>query len=435
MRSAVSGWLAMVCISVAQQEVKELSLADCVGLALKQNPVLAAARQGAEAAGFAVEESNAGYYPRIGANAGYSRWSRLAFLPGGLVLPPAAGEMIGPTDDWVVGLNAQWTLFDSGERGGRREAATAMRKALDATAWQVRQDTLLSVYEAFFECLAAGEFRRVADETFARAVEHLRLAGERVKAGAAAQGDELRAQVESANARLGVFRAEGRYRVAQGRLNTVMGGDAEVPIRVVDAGTEVSRPGGQAVGAAMELCMRNRPDLQAARRRVEAARGDLLSARSGLGPKVVLQGAYDRREGDLAGPGDEWLVGVSLDMPLFAGFGTVRRIARCEAVLAQAESLAKAQELAVRQEVWAAQSRWLESYELVSAVGSQVADAKESVRRATERYRAGAGILSDLLDAEVALERAESTRIEARKDCRVAAAAYKRALGTLEAVE
>jgi outer membrane protein TolC len=73
----------------------------------------------------------------------------------------------------------------------------------------------------------------------------------------------------------------------------------------------------------------------------------------------------------------------------------------------------------------------LESYQAVQATVTQVADAEESRRRATERYKAGAGIMADLLDAETALARSEAAKIDAQKDYFVAGAAFKRATGTL----
>jgi len=418
-------------VATAQDTNVALTLEECVGVALKNNPAMEVARTGVAAADESAGEARAGYYPRLSANAGYSRWTKLAFMPSGLTLPPETSDLIGPTDDWMAGLTAQWTLFDSGERGGKRKATQATRKAMESMERQTRQDVVMAVHQAFFEYLAAQESRQVADDGLVRAADHLKLATDRVKAGAAAQADESRAQVEVANAKLGVLRAESRLRIAQGRLNTAMGLPAENSIRIVKPGTDVTAPGGLKISEIMDTASKNRPDLQVALQRVEAARGDVSTAKSTFGPKVTVQGSYDRREGDLAGPGDEWLVGVSVDLPLFSGFGTVHRVSRAKATLSQAEAVGQQQVLNARQEVWAAYSRLLESYQAVQATTAQVADAQESVRRATERYQAGAGIMADLLDAETALAQSEAGRIDAQKDYFVASAAFKKAMGVL----
>ena len=428
--------LIVACLATGQLSAQEagrpLTLDGCLRVALTNSPAVKAAGAGVSVAEEATGEARAPYYPRISANAGYSRWEKLAFLPSGLPLPPDAGDTIGPTDDWIGGVNAQWLLFDSGERGGRRNSAAFLREAAEQTEGQARQDVLLAVHQTFHECLAARESRDVAEGVLARAADHLKLAQDRIKAGAAARADESRAQVEVANAKLGVLRAESRLRIARGGLNTAMGLAAEGPIEIVRPELPVTVPGGLKISKVMERAIEARPDLQAAGRRVEAAKGVLSSARSEHGPRVLAQGSYDRREGDLAGPDNEWLVGVSVDLPLFSGFGAAHRVAKAEAALAQEEAGRRQQELKVRQEIWTAYSRLLEGYQAVQATVTQTADARESLRLAEERYKAGAGTMNELLDAETALARAQATQIDAQRDYHVAAAAFKRATGTLE---
>jgi outer membrane protein TolC len=354
-------------------------------------------------------------------------------MPSGLTLPSDTSDVIGPTDDWVAGLTAQWVLFDSGERGGRRKSAKAVQKAAAETERQMRQDVVMAVHQAFYECVAAKEARSVADAVLARAGDHLKLAQDKIKAGAAAQADESRVQVEVANAKLGVLRAESRLRIARGSLNTVMGLTAEGPMDVVKPEDVVMPPGGVKIGDLMDQALKDRPDLQIAVQHVAAARADVAAAKSAYGPKVTAQGSYDRREGDLAGPDNEWLFGVSVDLPLFSGFGTVHRVSKAQAALSQTEAECQQRVLNVRNEIWTAYSRLLESYQSVQATVTQVSDAGESRRLAMERYKAGAGTMNDLLDAETALARSEATQIEAQKDYHVADAAFRRAIGRLTA--
>ena len=58
-------------------------------------------------------------------------------------------------------------------------------------------------------------------------------------------------------------------------------------------------------------------------------------------------------------------------------------------------------------------------------------DAEESVRQALERYDAGAGTITDLMDSEAALARAEGLRTETRWIYHIARSAFGRSIGTL----
>jgi outer membrane protein TolC len=60
-----------------------------------------------------------------------------------------------------------------------------------------------------------------------------------------------------------------------------------------------------------------------------------------------------------------------------------------------------------------------------------VGDAQESLRLASERYKAGAGTIADLLDSETALARAEATRVGVQWDYQIARAVLKRSVGDL----
>jgi outer membrane protein TolC len=52
---------------------------------------------------------------------------------------------------------------------------------------------------------------------------------------------------------------------------------------------------------------------------------------------------------------------------------------------------------------------------------------------ANERYKVGAGTITDLLDSETALARAEATRVAAQWDYQIARAVLRRSVGDLMA--
>ena len=105
-----------------------LALEDCLRLAGENHPALAAAQAGVAAAGEAVGEAEAPFYPQLDLNAGFHRWQRRAFLPAGLSIPGRSiPDIIGPLDDWNGGLVSRVTLYDFGERRAGVDAAKARR--------------------------------------------------------------------------------------------------------------------------------------------------------------------------------------------------------------------------------------------------------------------------------------------------------------------
>jgi outer membrane protein len=99
--------------------------------------------------------------------------------------------------------------------------------------------------------------------------------------------------------------------------------------------------------------------------------------------------------------------------------------------LSREEAEAERLDQLVRQEVWNAHSRLREAYQALQTAEVLVGDALESHRLARERYEAGAGTITDLLDVQTALARAQASQVEAGWDYRIALAQFKRATGTL----
>ena len=80
--------------------------------------------------------------------------------------------------------------------------------------------------------------------------------------------------------------------------------------------------------------------------------------------------------------------------------------------------------LQIEQDVWNAWSQLLENYQAIETARSQVVFAEEALFYANERYKVGAGILNDLLDAQNAVLQATSTSIEAYWSSQAAATLF-----------
>ena len=416
---------------------KPLSLQDCIKIALETNPIQQSAMMGVLAAKEAAGEAKAPYYPELGLQTGYAYWQQHAFLPSGLsslggLLGHPIPTIVGPTDDWKAGFRARYTLFDSGERRANYQSALARQGVAEEERARVIQDLVLGVHQSFYGLAAAMETFTVAEQNLIRAKDHLRLAEERKAAGAVSQADVLRVQVEKANAELALVRAENLVRISKGSLNTVMGLPAERPLVIETKGEEISSPNSPDLSMALNQAIQNRPEIKAAHKRIEAQQRGVQAAKSAYGPKVRAEGSYGRRDTEISLRDEEWLAGVSIEWPLFTGFFRKHHLTRAKAEVSKEESETKQLLLKVRQEVWTAHSKINEAYAAMQTTKVLVQDAQESMRMAKERYEAGAGTITDLLDAQTALVRALSTQVEAGWDYHTARAVFQRSIGKMQ---
>jgi len=408
-----------------------LTLEDCLELSAANHPALAAAQAGVAGATEAVGEARAPYYPQVDLLAGYHRWQRRAFLPDGLVIPGrGAPELIGPTDDWNGGLSSRVTLYDSGERRAGLDAAKARRAGAEAEAAATLADVRLATQAAFFSLAAARDLAAVATQNLARAESHQRLAEARRSAGAVPQADVLRAQAEVANARLQLISTRSRVQVASGRLNTVMGRAAETPLAIDATPSAPPPPDRTELAAASERALARRPELQAGEQRATASRAAVAAARASRAPRLRADGSFGWRDNAWLPNTREWQAGLSIDLPVFDAGSRARRVARTRAELTREEAVLEGRRLQVREEVWSAASELDRAWVSIAANEASVRASAEGLRAVQERYASGAAVVTDLLDTQTALARAEAALAGARWDYLTARAGFDRATGT-----
>ncbi len=120
-----------------------------------------------------------------------------------------------------------------------------------------------------------------------------------------------------------------------------------------------------------------------------------------------------------------WRASVFISFPIFTQFSRPLRNAEASAAAADAREAVRQRELLVRRAVTEQYYALLTAHETIGIQESNRVAAGEQLRLATERYRVGSGTFFELLDAQLAAERAEADYINA-------VYAYHQAIATLE---
>ncbi len=429
---------ALACIAAWAQDAPKtppsgpLSLEACVTTALGQSPVELSAQLSTESATHSANAAKAPYYPTLGFNLAGSRWQRRIFLPSGLSFPgQPVPTIVGPTDDYSFSFGAAYTLFDGGERKAQLAAARAQQQKSVADAARTKQDLVLGVHQAFYALASAQAQLDVAQKSLARSEDHLRLARLRKEAGTVPLVDVTRAESEVASARLSLIRAENAVRMNRGRLATAMGLPASTSLDISPSVPLPEPPDDAQLQEADRRAQKDRPALLAAAQGVEAARQGVNLAHSSFSPKVSAAASYGREDASWYPQDQTWLVGVNVSIPIFTGFSRKENLAKAKVDLAKTETDARQAALVVREQVWDAFSGVRAAHEAILTAEALVASARESERLAKARYESGAGTISDLLDAETTLARAEASQVAADWDYRTSLAQFRWSYGDL----
>lgn len=420
MRALIYGFLILLftaAVGAGHAEDTILDLETCQQIALDTNPLARAACEGVRIAKETAGIAKAPYYPEIGFRAHYFRWQRHDFITlndtTGAIPPNILPSIIGPTNDYEFSFQSRWTIYDWGERRSRLMATLAEQSAACKEAERTRQEILLGVSIAFYNLIANRELEQVAIKNLERAQKHHQLTMEKHAVGAAPLADVYRAQVEVAEGKQELVKVESLVRISKVNLNSSMGLPPNIPIDVEASMNEPSSPKNIDLEAAQERAVSHRPEIQRLKNYLCSLKYRVRQAQSECGPKLSAQAGYGKRDSDWTPSDDEWRFGVAMEIPIFTGYAITHNIRRTKAEFCQAKAEYDRLYLDVQQEVWTSYSRLLEAYETIQTSIAQVQDAKESMRLTEERYKAGAGIISDLLDAQTALTKAEATHVDA----------------------
>jgi outer membrane protein TolC len=404
-----------------------LSIDESIRLALERNPTQQAAREALAAAAAVIDRARADRRPAVDLVAAARSFETYAFLPEGLT-PPGGTSTIGPAEDWSLALEGRYNLYDSGLGRARVKVAEATHASKVHELAEARADLTLAVHSAYRAVEAALAAREAAVSRLERSEDHVRLAQRRLEAGASPRADVTRARVERANAQAALAGAEAGVRTAKAALNVLLGARAEEAVTILPAEPP---PGAvdSSLEASISAALESRPEILAARERVEAREAEIRLARAVSGFTADLRGRYGVREDELFPSERDYSIGVVLSKSLFDGGREKAEVARARAETGVEEARLAALENEMRREVVDAHARLTEAHARAEAAAVASAEAVEGVRLMRSRYEAGAAPIGELLDAAADLDAAEAASVSARMSVHVALATLAHARG------
>ncbi len=177
-----------------------LGLTEAIAAAKEKRAFLKVQRQQILTGKEQIKVALAGYKPRLDANAGYelhnSRFS---------------DKLDKIVDGWFFGVTGSWDIFDGLETAGKVQQARAQLEFAKINYDDSVQKVELEVQQSYANLQAARETIRSQQKNVEQALEALRLASERLLAGAGTQLDVLDARVALTKARTSEIQARATY--------------------------------------------------------------------------------------------------------------------------------------------------------------------------------------------------------------------------------
>lgn len=406
-------------ISGSVEKNIDLTLENCIELALGNNPEINAAFQDVLASDSRIKQAWSNYFPQVSWQTGYTRLRQLQ-------LSDALGENL-IFNYFVLGqVTLRQMLYDFGVTQNQATIKRLNYEGSKSSLEGIINDVIYKTKDAYFNLLYAYEAKRVAQDT----VNKFQLFYDQAKAfyeiGLNPKVDVTIAESNLSNAKLKLIQADNSVNLAIAKLNNVMG----VPFMEKYNTPEKLqyKPINISFEQAVTIARDARPELKLAELKVEAAHQTLKLSKKAYFPTLTAEGQYQVG-------GKNWTsnygynFGGYLNFPIINGMLIRNQIKESRYLYDKEIANAQKTQNAIYLEIQNAYLKMEEKKNQMPVSMLQVKQAKENYELSYGRYRVGEASPTELKDSQIMYENAQLTYYNSLYQYNSAKAELEKAIG------
>jgi outer membrane protein len=416
-----------------------LTLERAIELGLENDEALRQAMEGVEGARAEVAQARSNALPHLTLSGQYGRniLKPAFFLPEEFREEPDAPAKveIGEDNEFYGQATVTQILWAAGRVSAGLVAAKEFLSSYRMQEKAVADYVRFGVKEAYFTALLTARALEIERRAMIETEEAARIARASFEQGMVSRFDLMRAEVELANRRAPLVKAENDYEQATVTLCRRCGLDLDAEVELTDSLEVIDRP--LALEGLIVAMRETSSEIRALEHYIAARKQFLRIAKAERYPMLQLSAYYGIQTQWSEGftPPDELIaevaaVQVGLQIPIFDGFNAKGKINKAAADLRSAEldleRVSRDKELAVRQS-------WLALENALTALEGRweaVELAEEAHRLALVRLENGLATPLERLDAELAMSVARVQLAESLFSYRIALALLELTVGS-----
>lgn len=406
-------------ISGSVEKNIDMTLDNCIKLALGNNPQINAAFQDILASDARVRQVWSNYFPTISWQTGYTRLKQLQ-------LSDALGRKL-EFDYYLLGqISLQQMLYDFGVTQNqatiRKLDYEGYKKTFEATV----NNVIYQTKDAYYNVLYVYEAKRVAQDT----VDKFQMFYDQAKAfyqiGMNPKVDVTIAESNLSNAKLRLIEADNAVNLAIAKLNNIMG----VPyIEKYDVQDKLQyRPINLTFEQAIDIARDSRPELKLAEIKVEGTNQTIKLTKKSFLPTISVEGQY-QRGGKSWNSNYGFNLGAYLTFPAINAMLIKNEIKEARYLYDRELANARNTQNAIYLEIQNAYLKLDEKRNQIPVAMLQVKQSKENYELSYGRYRVGEASPTELKDAEIMYEEAQLTYYNALYQYNSAKAELEKSIG------
>ncbi len=398
------------------QELKTLSLQECIDIAMKKNPDVLASKATVEKNFFKIGEARSDYFPKIDLSLGYQR----------------TYQENKTHEEYSKQYSGQISLTQSLYDFGKTSKQVQVQKELyKSTQWQDKDTVLQIIYnvkEAYFSVLKAKKQKETALEILRQSKRHLDIAKGFYEVGLKPKIEVTKAEVELSNAQLNLITAEKQLSQALLNLKVAMGvvdmpdfdiGQEEYAVRKLDE------------KELLNLAIERNPQLQAIKFSKQASIFTEELLKKEYMPKFTGSASYGYFNEDFP-LNNKWTLFLQMSLPLFSGWSTTYKLKQAKADTAYYSYREDSMRQQITSQIKNLFVQLKEASQKIETLKIALKQAKENLDLAMGRYEVGIGSSIEVVDAIVLYEQTNTQYWQAIYDYNVTYAQIQKTVGWAE---
>ena len=395
-------------------QAADLSLQEAINLALAQNTGLKVTQKGEDTAKYALDEARGNNGVSVGVSDSLST---------------SKTKDAERQDGNQVSLSGKLPLYSGGKNQANIKKAKIGVESASLTTQREQENLKLNVIKAYYDALESKKTVGVRQETVDKYQEHYTNVSQLYAAGSKAKIDVIRSQVELSDARQNLIKAENSYEVDLAELRNYLNIDRSEPLNLTTDFSYLAFD--KDMSACLDYAYANRKDLQVDKNKLLQQEQAIKAAKAGYLPTLNLSvGLSDSQRFHPSSENSHTAsAALGLDWNIFDS-GVIRaqvKSAETDRDIAKLNYLKDKEDidLAVRQAYY----NMREAEKRFNSTQDAVHQAEEDAFIAREKYRAGEGLMLDIIDAQEALSTARLNYISAQYDYARYKATVENAMG------
>ena len=405
----VLGFNAAQAGTTIQADTLNLSLQQCIEIALDESPTIRIAQSEIDKVDYANKEKLSGLFPTINASANYSRTlkkQKLFFNIPGMPANPEGIE-VGQDNTFVGVVQAAMPIISptlwASIRMNETDASIAIESARSSKISLVN-----SVTKAFYGVLLAQDSYSVFERAHENAAENAKIIYSKYEQGAVSEFEWIRADVQLRNALTNLVSAESAINITNAQLKMLMGIDMQATIRPVGTLSDYETDIFGDLIKLSDVSLDNNTDLNQFDLRVKQLQKTLELQKTTWLPTLAATINYQYMtmpNDDVAFKDYYWFptstAGITLSIPIFQGgskhYKAKQLQVQLKAMDDQRETLKRSLEL----QAINLTDNMIKALEKMESGKKAMSQAEKALTISQKMYEVGAGTYLDVTNAEL----------------------------------